>query len=123
MYTIYNYIATRSSTFIYTTVYLSTSLLLRSSHIFISSLSLCYIYYFLAFFLYIFSFIFFFFFSSRRRHTRLQGDWSSDVCSSDLASRRSLDSSAFSPWPPCTSISPTSSAKATSAAPTTRAGP
>src|SRR5256885_9729219 len=26
-----------------------------------------------------------FFFSSRRRHTRLQGDWSSDVCSSDLA--------------------------------------
>src|SRR5688500_20288588 len=23
-------------------------------------------------------------FSSRRRHTRLQGDWSSDVCSSDL---------------------------------------
>src|SRR5256885_5182900 len=28
----------------------------------------------------------FFFFSSRRRHTRLQGDWSSDVCSSDLLS-------------------------------------
>src|SRR5256885_12601255 len=28
--------------------------------------------------------IMFFFFSSRRRHTRLQGDWSSDVCSSDL---------------------------------------
>src|SRR3989454_146365 len=28
----------------------------------------------------------FFFFSSRRRHTRLQGDWSSDVCSSDLES-------------------------------------
>src|SRR5256885_7671589 len=27
-----------------------------------------------------------FFFSSRRRHTRLQGDWSSDVCSSDLHS-------------------------------------
>src|SRR2546426_8247309 len=27
---------------------------------------------------------FIFFFSSRRRHTRLQGDWSSDVCSSDL---------------------------------------
>src|SRR5256885_3009886 len=26
----------------------------------------------------------FFFFSSRRRHTRLQGDWSSDMCSSDL---------------------------------------
>src|ERR1022692_4390103 len=28
--------------------------------------------------------LYFFFFSSRRRHTRLQGDWSSDVCSSDL---------------------------------------
>src|SRR5256885_4764256 len=31
--------------------------------------------------------VFFFFFSSRRRHTRLQGDWSSDVCSSDLDAR------------------------------------
>src|SRR5256885_8953017 len=30
----------------------------------------------------------FFFFSSRRRHTRLQGDWSSDVCSSDLLGRQ-----------------------------------
>src|SRR2546426_3138075 len=30
-------------------------------------------------------FVTFFFFSSRRRHTRLQGDWSSDVCSSDLS--------------------------------------
>src|SRR6266480_219094 len=29
-------------------------------------------------------FDFFFFFSSRRRHTRLTCDWSSDVCSSDL---------------------------------------
>src|SRR5256885_5654567 len=33
----------------------------------------------------------FFFFSSRRRHTRLQGDWSSDVCSSDLAERLPLE--------------------------------
>src|SRR2546426_6247211 len=33
---------------------------------------------------YLIRFVFFFFFSSRRRHTRLQGDWSSDVCSSDL---------------------------------------
>src|SRR5688500_20325631 len=32
-----------------------------------------------------------FFFSSRRRHTRLQGDWSSDVCSSDLAVRGTAD--------------------------------
>src|SRR5207248_4184307 len=28
-----------------------------------------------------------FFFSSRRRHTRSYGDWSSDVCSSDLDGR------------------------------------
>src|SRR5256885_12152520 len=32
----------------------------------------------------------FFFFSSRRRHTRLQGDWSSDVCSSDLSLRMTI---------------------------------
>src|SRR5574341_758256 len=36
------------------------------------------------FFSFIFFYFFFFFFSSRRRHTRLVGDWSSDVCSSDL---------------------------------------
>src|SRR6266853_4097672 len=30
--------------------------------------------------------MFFFFFSSRRRHTRFDCDWSSDVCSSDLNS-------------------------------------
>src|SRR3712207_7866877 len=30
-------------------------------------------------------FCFIFFFSSRRRHTRYWRDWSSDVCSSDLA--------------------------------------
>src|SRR5438094_5859852 len=30
------------------------------------------------------SYFIFFFFSSRRRHTRSYGDWSSDVCSSDL---------------------------------------
>src|SRR5256885_7193715 len=29
-------------------------------------------------------------FASRRRHTRLQGDWSSDVCSSDLLHRHKL---------------------------------
>src|SRR2546430_13092909 len=33
----------------------------------------------------------FFFFSSRRRHTRFDCDWSSDVCSSDLHFRRMLD--------------------------------
>src|SRR5205085_6922872 len=35
-------------------------------------------------FCYIFSKVFYFFFSSRRRHTRFDCDWSSDVCSSDL---------------------------------------
>src|SRR5206468_5615062 len=34
----------------------------------------------------IFLFVFFFF-SSRRRHTRSDRDWSSDVCSSDLLER------------------------------------
>src|SRR5690554_7582370 len=36
------------------------------------------------------SIVFFFFFSSRRRHTRCGRDWSSDVCSSDLAMIRTL---------------------------------
>src|SRR5207248_7438886 len=31
-----------------------------------------------------------FFFSSRRRHTRSYGDWSSDVCSSDLLKARPI---------------------------------
>src|SRR6266536_6104948 len=34
-----------------------------------------------------------FFFSSRRRHTRSTRDWSSDVCSSDLASSGDASSS------------------------------
>src|SRR5437879_2477435 len=38
--------------------------------------------------MYIILYIFFFFFSSRRRHTRYIGDWSSDVCSSDLFQSR-----------------------------------
>src|SRR5438876_5676012 len=40
-------------------------------------------FFFFFFCFFLFSF-FFFFFSSRRRHTRWTGDWSSDVCSSDL---------------------------------------
>src|SRR5256885_8645610 len=43
--------------------------------------AMCYLHCFLSLSV---SFVLFFFFSSRRRHTRLQGDWSSDVCSSDL---------------------------------------
>src|SRR2546430_3385501 len=35
--------------------------------------------------------ILFFFFSSRRRHTRFDCDWSSDVCSSDLRNWRRLE--------------------------------
>src|SRR5437016_13421785 len=45
---------------------------------------------------------FIFFFSSRRRHTRLVSDWSSDVCSSDLCSAQTAepsDTSAGSPPP------------------------
>src|SRR2546421_6878954 len=34
--------------------------------------------------------MFCFFFSSRRRHTRSDRDWSSDVCSSDLEGPRAL---------------------------------
>src|SRR5437762_14270347 len=37
--------------------------------------------------------MFLFFFSSRRRHTRYIGDWSSDVCSSDLTSVRAFENS------------------------------
>src|SRR5256885_10418157 len=40
---------------------------------------------------------FVFFFSSRRRHTRLQGDWSSDVCSSDLF-QRAVPAYRFAPF-------------------------
>src|SRR5690242_20855036 len=52
--------------------------------------------------------ILFFFFSSRRRHTRLTCDWSSDVCSSDLGSdgsRRSFRSCSRSPAADSASIS------------------
>src|SRR2546427_2969249 len=35
--------------------------------------------------------VFFFFFSSRRRHTRFDCDWSSDVCSSDLLHNQPFD--------------------------------
>src|SRR5688572_31805599 len=47
---------------------------------------------FCIFSVYFFIFFFFFFFSSRRRHTRFDCDWSSDVCSSDLADRIAITS-------------------------------
>src|SRR5262249_59006356 len=40
-----------------------------------------------------------FFFSSRRRHTRLVSDWSSDVCSSDLRSPPSATRGGVRPAP------------------------
>src|SRR2546421_7779713 len=52
----------------------------------------------------------FFFFSSRRRHTRSDRDWSSDVCSSDLRDRLTSfagcswgvgRSRSWSGWPSC----------------------
>src|SRR5438876_5536519 len=38
-----------------------------------------------------------FFFSSRRRHTRWTGDWSSDVCSSDLYVQEQVDAGYLTP--------------------------
>src|SRR6266496_4936296 len=54
----------------------------------------CFFFIFFFFFFKTISFIFFFFFfSSRRRHTRSLRDWSSDVCSSDLALAKVLEMS------------------------------
>src|SRR5690606_40845970 len=57
--------------------------------------------------------VLFFFFSSRRRHTRFSRDWSSDVCSSDLASRSALmQAAAFSILKPMRPASHDSSLRA-----------
>src|SRR5437867_4608831 len=50
------------------------------------------------FFLCLFFVFFFFFFSSRRRHTRSYGDWSSDVCSSDLGNGVKFTGCSSGPW-------------------------
>src|SRR5689334_24801026 len=50
--------------------------------------------FFFLFFVYLFLF---FFFSSRRRHTRWNCDWSSDVCSSDLIKDED-DTVEFTTW-------------------------
>src|SRR5689334_24820744 len=68
--------------------------------------------YFFCFLLFLYFFIslvfvfLFFFFSSRRRHTRWNCDWSSDVCSSDLRAARALgpgsggtDAASGGSWP------------------------
>src|SRR5690348_17401038 len=64
--------------------------ILVGRYVFVVCLLICCFFYiclifFFFFFLCFAVFFFFFFFSSRRRHTRWTGDWSSDVCSSDLA--------------------------------------
>src|SRR5690242_21507883 len=68
----------------YPTVYNIMSYFLITKLVLLTSLFLIHHIFFYFFLLYLF--VFFFFFSSRRRHTRLTCDWSSDVCSSDLAS-------------------------------------
>src|SRR2546427_9060399 len=42
-----------------------------------------------------------FFFSSRRRHTRFDCDWSSDVCSSDLGAELPISDVVRSSWSRC----------------------
>src|SRR3546814_5038933 len=44
-----------------------------------------------------YSIVYIFFFSSRRRHTRCISDWSSDVCSSDLADCSAVSLVSFTP--------------------------
>src|SRR5438270_8659014 len=52
-----------------------------------------------------YGFLFFFFFSSRRRHTRFDCDWSSDVCSSDLSkSSNDLSKSSSKNFPDFTKL-------------------
>src|SRR5256886_10220729 len=46
------------------------------------------------------NYLYVFFFSSRRRHTRFDCDWSSDVCSSDLQTR-TISGSKKVPLPSC----------------------
>src|SRR5256886_3619705 len=51
----------------------------------------------------------FFFFSSRRRHTRFDCDWSSDVCSSDL---ETMPACGGAPGPTSSRVTTTSTAAA-----------
>src|SRR2546427_2819379 len=46
--------------------------------------------------------VLFFFFSSRRRHTRFDCDWSSDVCSSDLLEKKDPSAAVSDPVKPIT---------------------
>src|SRR6266568_6429595 len=54
----------------------------------------------------------FFFFSSRRRHTRWNCDWSSDVCSSDLSGAAGASRAAWAAWAvACSALSLTGAAR------------
>src|SRR5262245_64191271 len=65
-------------------------------------------------------YVLFFFFSSRRRHTRCLSDWSSDVCSSDLALARRRRRSATGPARRRRSLVPPHDARRLSRAPRAR---
>src|SRR5688572_19003739 len=79
--------------FLYLNLYLFNYVFL---YIILSSLFIYFYFFFCFFFLF---FVFFFFFSSRRRHTRFDCDWSSDVCSSDLTHwRRTIHG--YTAYPP-----------------------
>src|SRR5688572_33269015 len=58
----------------------------------------------------------YFFFSSRRRHTRFDCDWSSDVCSSDLARSSSRLRSRAATWASVSTRPPDSAILRSSAA-------
>src|SRR2546430_8228680 len=67
---------------------------------------ICFLFYFCI------EFMFFFFFSSRRRHTRFDCDWSSDVCSSDLRGRVPRRLSGFvARWVPFGGVDPVAPAE------------
>src|SRR5256886_2947241 len=61
---------------------ITSTILTNRLHIFKLCICLSFVYVFI--FVRLWCLFFFFFFSSRRRHTRFDCDWSSDVCSSDL---------------------------------------
>src|SRR2546430_7102330 len=98
---IYMTLLTCVSTYVWSQLYVIDQMLLcvvlssRTLHLVL--LSLVCIIFLLCFIFDVFLLCFFFFFSSRRRHTRFDCDWSSDVCSSDL-SRQAVVGSQGRQW-------------------------
>src|SRR5688572_31551060 len=78
-------------------MYLSITVHLFFFYVYIFDLFMFFSYLFCFFFFCFLFFFFFFFFSSRRRHTRFDCDWSSDVCSSDLRRFHVADASGLRP--------------------------